>query len=124
MVASANRGHGFWRGFVCALLLVGGVYLWDTWDISGGRYADSPNGKYRMDVMGADRRIRSPYLKITIEEQATEAIVRSVTVKCSKEQAGRVRGAPEAIHWSPESDYADVTIAGDHIMRLFVPSEK
>ena len=124
MIRLTSPVRGFVIGAVCALALV--VIVWCGYNASflEGRYADSPDGKYRIRVDTLRRLASSsPYkISVTVERRSSGAIVRRLSIDLSSNESARtVRGEPGVIRWSPSSDYADVQVDQDPLVRVFVP---
>jgi hypothetical protein len=118
----STPARGFLFGFISALVLVGALELLSGSCFVGGQYADSPDGRYRINVYTALKPVSGdPYI-VKLEDRSAGTILRRLEINVSSdEKAEPLRGGPRVIQWSPKSDYADIQIGQKPLVRVFVP---
>lgn len=94
-----------------------------TFRFQGGHIEDSPSAKYTLMVFAPmDETVGGTYI-VTLKDKTTGNTLRSATVKLNSDEKTRsLHGLPISMSWDASESYADVTIDGDFLIRLSVPS--
>ena len=113
--------NSFIVGFLCAIVAIAFVSLWQRSGFIGGIDKDSPNGLYSLSVVAPLASEFGGTYNIKLVNTKTSTVVRSATVSVpsSEQTTGLRRGG--TIVWDPANSFADIVISGQNSIRIWVP---
>jgi len=116
------RRNSFIVGFLSALLVVAAVYLWLHAETVGGIHAESPNGNYELMVMAPLTPKSGGAYSIELRDMRTSSVVRRIVVSMPRsESTVALRGGGGTVVWDASNSFADITIDGASMVRVWVP---
>jgi hypothetical protein len=122
MKISISSYSSFFTGFICAIIIVGLIWTYFNFSFIGGLSNNSPNGKYSLSIYSKLAPRYGGDYTIILEDKVLNNVIRRVNVSLSStEKHESLRGNPNVIKWSPNSDFADININNKSFIRLFVP---
>ena len=90
--------------------------------VGGGQGLDSPDGKFYISVWRLMRDSASAPYTIKLEVAGTHEEIRRFSIHPVKGRPKQpARGADRIIEWSPDSSFAEITLDGEKVLRVFVP---
>lgn len=108
------------------LTAVAGWLAW--WTITNfrivvGHVEDSPSGKYALMIMAPMEQTFGGSYVVTLRDKVTSQVLRTVRVTLnSKELTKSLRGLPVSMIWDASESCADVSVDGDFLLRMSVPT--
>jgi hypothetical protein len=119
----ARFSRSFRIFLVCLLAAFALIWYEATSGGAGGQYAESPDGRYRLDVSTRFDPKPGDWYTAELTDRSSDAILRRVQFKLSTEEKPRpLRGGPRVIQWSPNSDFADIIGPTQKpCIRIYVP---
>ena len=107
---------------ICLLAIIALCWYVATFCGVGGQYAESPDGKYRIDVENKLDPKPGDWYQVELTDRSSGAVLRRLEFKLSSDETPQpLRGTPRVIHWSPKSDFADIDLAQKPCVRVYVP---
>ena len=114
--------NSFIGGFLSALLVVAAIYLWQHAETGGGIHAESPNGIYKLMVMAPLTPKMGGAYNIELRDMRTSSVVRRIVVSMPRsESTVALRGGGGTVVWDASNAFADITIDGANMIRVWVP---
>ncbi|MGE0378082.1 MAG: hypothetical protein AB7Q45_21940, partial [Planctomycetaceae bacterium] len=88
----------------------------------GGVGAESPDGRYHLDVMAPMSPTRGGTYEIRLIVVSTSDKLRRITLTVPRtEETVSLREGGGVIHWDQTSRFADITIGGRDTLRVWAP---
>ena len=119
------RWNSFVGGFGAAVLLFVVVFAWSQFEIQGGISGDSPDGQMELYAVGPLGGGKGCTYTVKLVDKSNDSVLRQVSLAFPSNV--RTRGLREGggdIQWDSQGQYADLKMAGDSIVRLWVPRRK
>jgi hypothetical protein len=120
---SLRPRNTFVTGFLTALVLWVGWWLYTNAQIQGVHVEDSPSGRYTLMVMAPMNPTSRGTYVVTLTEKASGRILRTNSIRLDSGQKTKsIRGLPVSMDWNATESAADVTIDGEFLIRISVPT--
>jgi hypothetical protein len=112
------RWNSFVGGFGAAVLLFVAVFAWSQFEIQGGISGDSPDGQMELRAMGPLGGGKGCTYAVELVDKSKDSV--SLTFPSNVSTCGLREGGGD-IQWDSQGQYVDLKMAGDSIIRLWVP---
>jgi hypothetical protein len=116
------RWNSFVGGFGTAVLLFVVVFAWTQFEMQGGISADSPDRQMELRAMGPLGGGKGCTYTVKLIDSGKDSVLRwvSLTFPSNVSTYGLREGGGD-IQWDSGGQYVDLKMAGDPIIRLWVP---
>jgi len=120
-----TRWNSFTGGFTSALLVLAIAFVMTHIKMQGGFRMDSPDGKLVLHASGPLEGGKGCTYDFELIDKTSDSVLRRVEITfAANEHTAGLRGGEGDARWDPQSNYVDIIVAGDSVMRLWVPQAK
>jgi len=116
------RRNSFVLGFTSALAIFIVVFVWNGFHWIGGIHEDSPDGLFALSITAPLSPTAGDSYTIKLTDKKMSAVVCHLVVTVPRsERTTSVRGGSGAILWDSKNMFADFSVHGSNIIRVWIP---
>ena len=116
--------NSFIVGFLSPIILVA-IYWAANLEFVGGHNDVSPSGRYHLHIIAPESPRRGGAYSLELTRKVDDAPLRKIKVALpGAESTIRLRAGHAAFEWDVAETYADVSVDGNRLIRIYVPKDQ